>query len=98
MKKRILSDVSLAALLAALAVACVQTPTTNQTANTNAAATNTSAAALPPELKPALDTIKGDDILQHTTVLSSDEYEGRGPGTRGEELTVKYLTEQYQRL
>jgi Zn-dependent M28 family amino/carboxypeptidase len=99
MKKRILSALSLAALLAALTVACVQTPTTtNQTANTNAAATSTSSAALPPELKPALDTINGNDILQHTKVLSSDEYEGRGPGTRGEELTVKYLTEQYQRL
>jgi Zn-dependent M28 family amino/carboxypeptidase len=99
MKKRILSALSLAAVLAALTVACVQTPTTNQTANTNAAATTTtSSATLPPELKPALDTIKGDDILQHTKVLSSDEYEGRGPGTRGEELTVKYLTEQYQRL
>jgi Zn-dependent M28 family amino/carboxypeptidase len=98
MKKRILSAASLAAVLAALNVACVQTPTTNQTANTNAAATTTTAAAIPPELKPALDTINANDILQHTKVLSSDEYEGRGPGTRGEELTVKYLTEQYQRL
>ncbi|HEX9918622.1 MAG TPA: M28 family metallopeptidase [Pyrinomonadaceae bacterium] len=99
MKKRILSALSLAALLAALTVACVQTPTTNQTANTNAAATNTNAtAALPAELKPALDAINANDIMAHTKVLSSDEYEGRGPGTRGEELTVKYLTEQYQRL
>jgi Zn-dependent M28 family amino/carboxypeptidase len=30
--------------------------------------------------------------------MSSDEYEGRGPGTKGEELTVKYLTEQFQKL
>jgi Zn-dependent M28 family amino/carboxypeptidase len=97
MKKRILSAVSLAAALGLLAVACVQTPTTNQTANTNAAATTTS-AVIPAELKPALDTINANDILQHTKTLSSDEYEGRGPGTRGEELTVKYLTEQYQRL
>jgi hypothetical protein len=36
--------------------------------------------------------------MQHIKVLSADEYEGRGPGTKGEELTVKYLTEQYQRL
>ncbi|HEV2882759.1 MAG TPA: M28 family metallopeptidase [Pyrinomonadaceae bacterium] len=99
MKKRILSALSLAALLAALTIACVQTPTTNQTANTNAAATNnTSAAPVPAELRAALDSINSNDILQHTKALSSDEYEGRGPGTRGEELTVKYLTEQYQRL
>ena len=101
MKTRILSSVSLAAAataLGVLSVACVQTPTTNQTANTNAAPATTTNATIPAELKPALDTIKADDIMAHTKVLSSDEYEGRGPGTKGEELTVKYLTEQYQRL
>jgi hypothetical protein len=36
--------------------------------------------------------------MQHTKALSADEYEGRGPGTKGEELSVKYLTEQYHRL
>jgi hypothetical protein len=49
-------------------------------------------------LKPAFDSITANDILQHTKDISADEYEGRGPGTKGEELTVKYLTEQYQRL
>jgi Zn-dependent M28 family amino/carboxypeptidase len=100
MKMRIISSALLAAALAALSAACVQTPpTTNQAANTNAAAaTNVVAAPVPAELRPALDTINANDILAHTKVLSSDEYEGRGPGTRGEELTVKYLTEQYQRL
>jgi Zn-dependent M28 family amino/carboxypeptidase len=100
MKMRILSSMSLAAALAVLSVACVQTPTTNQTANTNAAAGDApaNAAAIPAELKPALDTISANDILTHTKALSADEYEGRGPGTKGEELTVKYLTEQCQRL
>jgi Zn-dependent M28 family amino/carboxypeptidase len=99
MKLRTISYGLFAAALAVLSNACVQTPTTNQTGNTNAAATNTTAAAaVPAELKPALDTINANDILTHTKALSSDEYEGRGPGTRGEELTVKYLTEQYQRL
>ena len=32
-----------------------------------------------------------DDIRQ----LSSDEFEGRAPGTKGEELTVKYLVERF---
>jgi Zn-dependent M28 family amino/carboxypeptidase len=36
-------------------------------------------------------------ILAHTKVLSSDEYEGRAPGTRGEDLTVGYLVEQFTR-
>jgi hypothetical protein len=31
-------------------------------------------------------------------VLSSDEYEGRGPGTHGEELTVRYLVDQFRML
>jgi len=37
-------------------------------------------------------------ILAHTRVLSSDEYEGRGPGTKGEELTVGYLVDQFKKL
>ncbi|HYN24806.1 MAG TPA: M28 family metallopeptidase [Pyrinomonadaceae bacterium] len=95
MKKRILSSSLLAALLT-FAMACMQAPTTNQPASTNPPATTT--AALPPELKPGLESISSDTIMQHTKVLSSDEYEGRGPGTKGEELTVKYLTEQFQKL
>lgn len=50
------------------------------------------------EARPALESITSNDILQHIKVLSSDEFEGRGPGTRGEDLTVKYLTEQLQGL
>src|SRR6185436_19857181 len=37
-------------------------------------------------------------ILAHTRVLYSDEYEGRGPGTKGEELTVRYLVDQFTML
>jgi Zn-dependent M28 family amino/carboxypeptidase len=94
MKKRTLSSIVLAALLT-LAIACMEAPTTNQPATS---APETTAAALPPELKAGLESISSSDIMQHTKVLSSDEYEGRGPGTKGEELTVKYLTEQFQKL
>jgi Zn-dependent M28 family amino/carboxypeptidase len=45
-------------------------------------------------LKAAFDSISVDGILQHIKVLASDEYEGRGPGTVGEEKTVAYLTGQ----
>ncbi|MGH9970691.1 MAG: hypothetical protein ACREBG_23275 [Pyrinomonadaceae bacterium] len=83
MKKRILSSGLLTALLVP-AIACMQAPTTSQTETTNATTTN---AALPAELKPGLDSITSDAILQRTKVLSSDEYEGRGPGTKGEELS-----------
>ena len=78
-----------------LTLACMEAPPANQPANVNAPV---AATAVPPELKPAFDSIQVNDIMQHTKVLSSDEYEGRGPGTKGEELSVKYLTEQFQRL
>src|ERR1043165_2579577 len=92
MKKRIHAMISCAALLS-FALACTNAPT-NRNTNTGEATTSSVSA----ELKPAFDSITGNDILQHIKVLSADEFEGRGPGTKGEELTVKYLTEQYQRL
>ncbi|MGH9903118.1 MAG: peptidase M28, partial [Pyrinomonadaceae bacterium] len=93
--KRRTHSLSLPAVLLALTVACVQQDTSP--ANTNTAATNNT-AAVPAELRAALDNIKADDILRHTRVLSSDEYEGRGPGTKGEELSVNYLVEQFKQL
>ena len=46
----------------------------------------------------ALDVITAEGILKHTRELSSDAYEGRSPGTPGEEKTVQYLTEQFLQL
>src|ERR1044072_3224559 len=92
MKKRIQAMVSFVAVLI-FAVACTTAPS-NLNTNSGVPATSSIAA----ELKPAVDAITASDIMQHTKVISGDEYEGRGPGTKGEELTVKYLTEQYQRI
>jgi len=50
------------------------------------------------EIKPALDSVTSDKLLRHINTLASDEFEGRAPGTKGEELTVNYLTEQFKRL
>src|SRR5476649_871872 len=44
---------------------------------------------------PALDL---NALLQHTKRLSSDEFEGRAPGTKGEELSVNYLAEQFKEV
>jgi Zn-dependent M28 family amino/carboxypeptidase len=41
---------------------------------------------------PDVDT---NAVLAHTKVLSSDEFEGRAPGTVGEERTVAYLVDQF---
>jgi Zn-dependent M28 family amino/carboxypeptidase len=46
----------------------------------------------------ALATITTDDLLRHTQRLASDGFEGRGPGTPGEDSTVAYLTSEFQRL
>ncbi len=37
-------------------------------------------------------------ILERTKILSSDEFEGRAPGTPGEDKTVEYLVTEFQRL
>ncbi len=50
------------------------------------------------EIKPALASISGDEILAHIKVLASDEYEGRAPGTKGETLTVNYLVEKFKQF
>jgi Zn-dependent M28 family amino/carboxypeptidase len=81
----------------AIATACEPAPSTNSTATTSTAVTTASLPG-PAELKPALDSITSADILQHTKALSTDEFEGRGPGTKGEDLAIKYLTEQFQKF
>ena len=37
-------------------------------------------------------------LMTHTKTLSSDEYGGRGPGSKGEDLTVAYLVEQFKAM
>ena len=44
---------------------------------------------------PAIDTAA---LLAHVKQLSSDEFEGRGPGTKGEELSVTYLADQFKKV
>ena len=39
-----------------------------------------------------------DAVLAHTKVLSSDQFEGRAPGGKGEQLTVGYLVDQFRKI
>ena len=50
------------------------------------------------DLQPALQSITQDRLLSPIKVLSSDEFEGRGPGSKGEELTVAYLIDQFKSI
>ena len=42
--------------------------------------------------------LDGNRLLEHIKVLASDEYGGRAPGSKGEELTVRYLEEQFKKI
>lgn len=49
-------------------------------------------------LRAALQQIDSMELLMHTRALASDAFEGRGPGTVGEDSTVNYLTRQFKQL
>ncbi len=46
----------------------------------------------------SLPKIEPTAILDRIKVLASDEYEGRAPGSKGEELTVQYLETELKKL
>ena len=58
--------------------------------------THWAASAAAPAIAPASESIQAGQLLAHIQRLASDEFEGRGPGTRGEELTVRYLIDQFK--
>jgi Zn-dependent M28 family amino/carboxypeptidase len=79
-------------VIVCFAAACSGKPQTPASDQTPAASTAplVSLASMPPiEQQPILDRVK---------VLSSDEFEGRAPGTKGEEQTVTYLLDEVKKL
>ena len=50
-----------------------------------------------PLSRPVCRCVDGSRILEHTRTLASDEFEGRGPGSAGEEKTVRYLEAGFAR-
>jgi len=46
----------------------------------------------------AQKSITAERLRQHIATLASDKFEGRFPGTIGEEMTVEYLSETYEKL
>jgi hypothetical protein len=80
-------------LAAALAAGCASpssTPASETTPGPTPTVQRTPIGELP--------DIDHEAVLAHTKVLSSDEYEGRGPGTKGETQTVNYLVDAFKKI
>ncbi|WP_425480711.1 M28 family metallopeptidase [Lysobacter silvisoli] len=83
---------ALAALSALALAACKPEP-----APAPAAAAPETAAT--PASAHAFDgAINAGDFAEHVKTLASDEYEGRAPGSPGEDKTVQYLEAQFKRM
>jgi Zn-dependent M28 family amino/carboxypeptidase len=50
---------------------------------------------LPPAARAAADSIDAEKIRAHVRFLSLDLLEGRGPGTRGDQLAAEYIATQF---
>ena len=46
----------------------------------------------------AMAGITADRLTKHIAVLASDNFEGRAPGTPGEEKTIQYLVSQFTQM
>ncbi|MFQ5708437.1 MAG: M28 family metallopeptidase [bacterium] len=49
-------------------------------------------------VKTALQSITAEDLKEDIAILASDDFEGRAPSSRGEEKTINYLKEEFQKL
>ena len=78
-----------AAAILALSTACADQP--EQAAAAGAGQTPQVTASSMPK-------IEQQAILDRIKVISADEYEGRAPGSKGEELTVRYLEDEFKKL
>jgi Zn-dependent M28 family amino/carboxypeptidase len=84
-----MTRLSLACILAVSVAACGRSDTP---------APQQQAAAAPALAVASMPKVDAQAILEHIKVLSSDEFEGRAPGTKGEELTVQYIQDQFKKL
>src|SRR5207237_430652 len=64
--------------------------------HTASAATAKTSSAIPASVKSSLNEFDAKALAAHTKFLSSDLLEGRGPGTRGDELAMEYIAAQFQ--
>jgi Zn-dependent M28 family amino/carboxypeptidase len=93
------------ACLTALTLAACQSHDEDKTAATPPPPPAKAATSPPPPLPAVANEqhtfspeITPDDFAAHLRIISSDEYDGRKPGTLGERLTTNYIIEQFKRM
>ncbi len=92
---RLIPFAGLAGAVALAAGACAPAaPPVEAPSNVAAAVTSPAAEGVPA----ALASITAPDLLRRIEVLASDRFEGRAPGTPGEDSTVNYLTAQFREM
>ncbi|MGN6153767.1 MAG: M20/M25/M40 family metallo-hydrolase [Lysobacteraceae bacterium] len=84
-------------LLLALAAAAALTAC-KRDAEAPAPAPAPAAAAAKPAAYTFKDAIDAGDFAEHVKTLASDAFEGRGPGTPGEQKAVDYIKAQFERI
>src|SRR5882672_11773937 len=60
------------------------------------AATKTTQHATPAPVKRGMALLSGKAMAAHDQFLASDLLEGRGPGTRGDEIAQQYIAAQFE--
>jgi Zn-dependent M28 family amino/carboxypeptidase len=50
------------------------------------------------DIQTAYNSINASQLAEHIKTLASDEFEGRAPSSKGEELTLAYLTKHFKAL
>ncbi|MBV8545095.1 MAG: peptidase M28, partial [Acidobacteria bacterium] len=61
-----------------------------------AATKTTSKDAAPAPVKRGMALLSGKAMAAHDQFLASDLLEGRGPGTRGDEIAQQYIAAQFE--
>ncbi len=90
MKRSLLSVSTIAIAL----VACAAFAAEKSSAASKGA--TSSSAAVPAAIKQELGQFDGNKMKAHDRFLSSDLTEGRGPGTRGDDIAMAYIAAQFE--
>src|SRR5690242_13158437 len=81
-----------------IALCACSRETTPSAPATPAAPAKTTVTTRPAADHAFVPAIAAADFAYHVQTLASDEFEGRAPGTRGEQLSLDYLKAQFERI